>query len=408
MKHQESLPIPLLQAVVLLSFTLFLAAQAQTPTILLQPKPQTTFVGGQVSFIVVADGQEPLNYEWRHERLAIAGATNSFFTLTNVQLSVAGAYSVTVSNDLGGVLSSNAMLTVLPVLPVSEALDATHLVWTTYGDAPWIGQTLESYDGMDAARSGSVLIGHPPEQPISWLEVSVVGPGTLSFRCKVSTCGGLYFYVNNTSPSAGFSGNTDWQRQTFNLSAGTNTLRWRYHNWPCPPVFPPDPPLEVENCAWLDAVSFVPAGLPPFSLSHGDLLPNGDYQLQLTGEPGREYTIQASTNLMHWVTLTTLTSPEGLAWFIDADAKLYPRRFYRAAAAVYTGPDLPVLIGIRQGGSMVLSWPASFAGFGLESTPTMSNAAWSLVVPAPTIVNGDYTVTNSITTGSEFYRLTKQ
>ncbi len=359
-------------------------------------------------FYVGADGQAPLSYEWRHEGVAIAGATNTFFALTNVQLSVAGAYSVAVSNVLGGVLSSNVMLTVLPVIPVSEALDATHLVWTTYGDAPWVGQTLESYDGMDAARSGSVLTGHPPERPVSWLEVSVVGPGILSFRCKVSTCGGLYFYVNNTSPSTMFSGNTDWQRQTFNLPAGTNTLRWRYHNGPCPPVWPPDPPLEVENCAWLDEVSFVPAGLPAFSLGHGSRLPNGDYQLQLAGEPGRTYLIQASSNLVHWVTLTNLTSTTSLAWFIDVDAKLYPRRFYRAVAEVYTGPDLPVLNGSRLVGSMVLSWPASFAGFGLESTPTMSNPVWSPVVPAPVIVDGAYTVTNSIAGGPKFYRLRKQ
>jgi len=156
MKNQKPSRTPLIQGAILLVFGLTLAAQAQFLVIYSQPEPQTTFVGGQVSFYVAADGQAPLNYEWRHEGLAIAGATNSFVTLTNVQLSVAGAYSVAVSNELGGVLSSIATLTVLPVIPVAEALDATHLIWTTYGDAPWIGQTLESYDGTDAARSGSV------------------------------------------------------------------------------------------------------------------------------------------------------------------------------------------------------------------------------------------------------------
>jgi hypothetical protein len=54
----------------------------------------------------------------------------------------------------------------------------------------------------------------------------------------------------------------------------------------------------------------------------------------------------------------------------------------------------------------VLSWPASFVGFVLESTPGLSSGAlWSVVSPSPVIVNGNFTVTNTMSGGGKYYRL---
>jgi hypothetical protein len=45
-------------------------------------------------------------------------------------------------------------------------------------------------------------------------------------------------------------------------------------------------------------------------------------------------------------------------------------------------------------------------GFALESTPALtSGAPWNVVSPAPVIVNGNFTVTNTISGGSKYYRL---
>ncbi len=52
------------------------------------------------------------NYQWFFEGVAITGATNASLTITNVQVANAGSYYVTVSNVLGSVTSSNALLTV--------------------------------------------------------------------------------------------------------------------------------------------------------------------------------------------------------------------------------------------------------------------------------------------------------
>ena len=65
---------------------------------------------------MAATGAAPLSYQWKSNGVSISGATNTVLTLTNVQLSQAGNYAVLVSNVYGGTLSSNAVLTVNPIL----------------------------------------------------------------------------------------------------------------------------------------------------------------------------------------------------------------------------------------------------------------------------------------------------
>ena len=85
-----------------------------TPAISVQPTNQTVTQGSNVTFSVTATGTAPLNYQWRFNTTNLLfGATNLSFTITNVQSTNAGNYSVVVTNVAGSVTSSNAMLTVL-------------------------------------------------------------------------------------------------------------------------------------------------------------------------------------------------------------------------------------------------------------------------------------------------------
>ena len=53
--------------------------------------------------------------------------------------------------------------------------------------------------------------------------------------------------------------------------------------------------------------------------------------LRLRGSPGQVYHLEASTDLLHWVKLGTVTAAStGLGEFTDRDKNLYPRRCYRA------------------------------------------------------------------------------
>jgi hypothetical protein len=82
------------------------------PAIISQPTNQTVTAGGTASFSVTANGTPPLSYQWNLNTTSIVGATSTTLTLTNVQVSQAGNYTVLVTNLFGSVLSSNAILVV--------------------------------------------------------------------------------------------------------------------------------------------------------------------------------------------------------------------------------------------------------------------------------------------------------
>lgn len=78
-----------------------------------QPTPQRAIAGGHVTFNVSTFNAA--TYQWMFNGVAIPGATQNSLTLTNIQLSQAGNYSVGVGNPPATpLLSSNASLTVIP------------------------------------------------------------------------------------------------------------------------------------------------------------------------------------------------------------------------------------------------------------------------------------------------------
>jgi alpha-tubulin suppressor-like RCC1 family protein len=85
------------------------------PFIFRQPASQTNHLYGTVTFLVGADGTAPYSYQWQFEGTNIPGATNQILRFTPTSLGQSGRYSVVVSNPLGSVTSSNALLTLSPV-----------------------------------------------------------------------------------------------------------------------------------------------------------------------------------------------------------------------------------------------------------------------------------------------------
>ena len=84
------------------------------PVIVGEPRSQTVFGGGTVTFSVAAAGSQPLGYQWFVNTMNIPAATNATLVLTNVQLGQSGNdYSVVVTNLGGATNSTNAVLTVL-------------------------------------------------------------------------------------------------------------------------------------------------------------------------------------------------------------------------------------------------------------------------------------------------------
>ncbi|MDB6057841.1 MAG: hypothetical protein JWO95_1685, partial [Verrucomicrobiales bacterium] len=82
------------------------------PSITSQPQSATVNLSYPVTFTVAAGSGLPLNYQWLSNNVAIAGATQSFLKLTNVQVSYSASYSVVATNSVGATTSSPAILTV--------------------------------------------------------------------------------------------------------------------------------------------------------------------------------------------------------------------------------------------------------------------------------------------------------
>ena len=71
-------------------------------------------------------------------------------------------------------------------------------------------------------------------------------------------------------------------------------------------------------------------GNPPFEFSSFSRLPDKTFLLSISGSSNTTCRIDASTNLLNWVTLTNLVNTNGVIQFKDALAPNFPRRFYRA------------------------------------------------------------------------------
>ncbi|OHE89066.1 MAG: hypothetical protein A3G75_16625 [Verrucomicrobia bacterium RIFCSPLOWO2_12_FULL_64_8] len=82
------------------------------PAITTQPGSQTVAVGSDTSFTVVATGTPAPTYQWKKDGTDISGATSATYSITNVQTSHAGNYTVVVTNSVSSVTSDTAVLTV--------------------------------------------------------------------------------------------------------------------------------------------------------------------------------------------------------------------------------------------------------------------------------------------------------
>lgn len=249
------------------------------PVILTPPASQQAEVGATITFTVEADGTPYLQYQWLfNDTNAIAGATNSTLTLTNVQSTNAGNYSVTVTNLYGSVTSYDATLQIFSLNSF------------TWGQIP------------------------SPQ--------FVNAPFTITIVAQ------------------------DMNDDTFTNFAGTVFLT-------CTNGVPIQPAASgsFTQGVWTGTLS----------VSH----------------PGSNLVFQASDGSGHL----------GLSYPID----------------VVNPPALRAAnLG---GGTLQVSWPAVPSGFSLQSSPSLSPAAWTAVGGSPTLTNGQYIQSIPFTGTNQFFRL---
>jgi Listeria/Bacterioides repeat len=150
----------------------------------------------------------------------------------------------------------------------------------------------------------------------------------------------------------------------------------------------------------------VKADTAPIILGSPVRLGDGRFQFTLSAEAGYNYDIQASSNMVTWVTIATLPNPAGVLTFIDPNASLYSMRYYRASRALTVVQPVtlinPLMLGNGQF-SMVVSGPTRQV-FQIEASSNLID--WSALVTL-TNTNGAVPFIDSTATGQvrRFYRV---
>jgi len=137
------------------------------PQITNQPASQIAISGGAATLEVRATGTAPLYYQWEQNGTNLAnggefaGASNAVLTIDPVSTADGGSYTVVVSNALGSVTSSVAIMTVLSNLVVNGGFETGDLTgWNESG--PYLSVETAGFREGLVPHSGTYYLAFGP------------------------------------------------------------------------------------------------------------------------------------------------------------------------------------------------------------------------------------------------------
>jgi hypothetical protein len=268
------------------------------PTITGPPESHKVMIGDNVTFAVTVAGTPPFSYQWQYNGAPLTGATNSILLITNVQPAHSGAYVVVVSNASGSATSPAASLTV-----------PTISVWQSSSSYTSPGETAVTCYVENQSGRPLLSLCWRPQVPQGWQLLAVSGQGYP--RLENGAIGLTEMPTNNT-----FS-----FQYTASVPAGQTG----------PQEIRGIVEFQVEKLIVLESITVEPItiqGAGPLRLTI--TRPNLNVVLlSLSGENGRQYAVQISTNLAVWQPLTNFIATQSPVQFQDT-ATGNRMRFYRA------------------------------------------------------------------------------
>lgn len=275
----------------------------QAPLIVAQPVDVMTYLGGFASFSVAATGTVPLMFRWFFNDAPLPGATNASLVFQQVSGTNAGVYHVVISNGLGTAISRSVELRLTPAIilaqtevpvnssgrftfkvGVSEPLAReVRLQFVYWHDTPWRGAAVRE-------------------------AFAVVAPGA------IEQCVAIQDAALAQALADGFSG-------VLQLVVADGAMV----------ASPAEAVFRVASVGDLmcDTVSIEPPRFVPRGLQKR---PDGAVELIFSADTHRPFSVQASTDLQNWWTVTGVFAVDpvgGHIWFLDRDASNAPMRFYR-------------------------------------------------------------------------------
>lgn len=394
------------------------------PAFYLNPASKLAVAGNSTSLTAGADSSSPVNYQWLFFGTnALASGTNATLTLTNVQASDGGNYSVVAGNSLGSATSAVAVLTVVLTPP------NTLLIYDPFPYAPGSSVAGQgnwfSTSTTGTGDSGNLDVpGLAPSvsNRLTWSgaamslrltngATTLSGPIYFSFAYRIDNLGGLGpgvtgntvagLAIDNTSTTFGTKinvhtnvtgglsgynigvfkggGETTGAYATNILALGeTVFVVGRY-------VFG-DGTADDTCAVWVnpDPSTFGATNAPPPSagdigIGVADLSQITRFFFRSSGAtPSRSYADELRV---------------GVAW-----ADVTP-----PAVAIPT-----LTIAANGNGTVTMAWPTAATGFNLEAASTLTSPVnWTAVTNSVTIVGTNSTVNVNATSGNQFFRLKK-
>lgn len=205
---------------------------------------QTIYGSSNALLAVAAKGSQPMSYQWQLEGTNLAGATSAALTVTNLQWSNTGAYSVVVSNAFGAATNS-AQLTLLPLTITAQPQARTVLGGGTAsfavaatGKPPFHYQWQFNTGGLPGATANPLVLTNVQMAQAGYYSVAVSNDfgGAVSGSALLTV---LPFQITNQPQSQfGFLGSTislsvgvtgqspfayQWRKAGFDLPGATNS-----------------------------------------------------------------------------------------------------------------------------------------------------------------------------------------
>ncbi len=296
-------------------------------------------MGGSGSFSVTTG----TNCSWT------ASTTNSWLHTTNTGTG-SGTVNYTVDGNgstgsrSGAITVGGQTFTVSQAgapLTLAFALNTTNLDWVTGTNYPWYGTNVVTHDGVASATSGNQYV----PSSISWLQTTVVGPGTIGFWWKVDSdvtppppatpysYDTLQFLINGVQQNQ-IMGQIDWNYMVFPVPAGTNTLTWQYvkdaqwnsaydRGWLDQVSFTPGPPIALQDALNTCGLNWTSGGTVPTywtgetNVTHDGVSAAQSGTIYLNQETWMQTTVTRATNVSFWWKVSSQTNFDFLEFYTN-------------------------------------------------------------------------------------------
>ncbi len=380
-------------------------------TITADPTPQTTAESYSATFTAGIKGSSPVTFQWNRNNAPIPGATSASYTIDAATAADNNAtFSVTVSNKVGGntttVTSAAAKLTV-----AADPVSMKHRYSFNETSGTVAKDSVGTADGAlvgNATLAGGQVTLDGTDAYVD-LPNGIVGAlgDNATFEFWYSYDGGPVW-----SRVFDFGTKDDGENGVGN---GVDYVFFTPRNGDGKPRFIADFPNGG------DSTTFSHPGSVPISTEYAVTL-----TYSFTGKVARMYTngILVSTGAIS-VPMSALTDDnnnwlgrsqfQGDPYFAG---KIDEFRFYsgamsaaQVAASFAAGTDpaavgpAPTLSFVRDGTSLVVTWPVASSGFRLEASPTLgTGAVWTDLGDGTPVVGGNFRVVVPIGDGNRFIR----